>query len=111
MRQIITCFLLFFVLFTHSAIAMDVCISGSSDDHPAQVADSGHNNSSLEFNPDPCGDLGGHCSHSSAHTAGLASSVNLLPFLDLQPVSYSSLNPFLLLPKQTPPLRPPKNII
>ncbi len=110
MRQIITCFLLFFVLFTHSAIAMDVCISDSSDDHPAQVTDSGHNNSSLEFNLDPCGDLGGHCSHSSAHTSGLTFSTEFLS-LELQSAFYSSVNQIVLIPNQTPPLRPPKNII
>ncbi len=110
MRQITSSLLLFFVLFTHSAIALDSYIPEHPSDHQGQMPDSEDNSFSMKIDHESCGDLGGHCSHSSAHTSGLFSFLQLLP-LDLQPVFYSSLNPFLLQPQQTPPLRPPKTII
>lgn len=107
MYRIITYLLLFFVLFTHSAIAMDVHTSSVSGQEPQHITDSHYEHSILELDKRDCGDLGGHCLHSSAHVSGIVSSISLLS-MEIQPVFSSTEKIFPITNTQTPPLRPPK---
>ena len=103
MYRIAAHLLIFFVLFTHSAIAMDVHISNASEQASVSYADT----QSTSLDLQDCGDLGGHCSHSSTHTSGLASNFTLPSFEKLSVVkSCIQLAPHTY--TQSPPRRPPK---
>ena len=110
MNRITAYLLLFFVLFTHNAIAMDVhfpsmsghdspLVSVLSDDQPNPVPD----NSDFQA----CGDLGGHCSHSASHVSGIVSSVSL-PSPQIHRVFISVDKTIIRVNTQAPPVRPPK---
>ncbi len=103
MYRITAHLLIFFVLFTHSAIAMDVHIPIASE----QVSVSYTVTPSTSLDLQDCGDLGGHCSHISTHVSGMASNFILPSFGSTAVVnSYIKLVPYTY--TQTPPLRPPK---
>lgn len=99
--------MLFFVLFTHSAIAMDVHISSIFSQEPHLVMDSDSEPTTLEYEKEDCGDLGGHCSHSSSHISGIVSSTSLSS-LEIKAVFSSTEKIFPIANTQAPPLRPPK---
>ena len=110
MNRITAYLLLFFVLFTHNAIAMDVHF-------PSML---GHDSSlvSVQFDeqlkPLPqtsdfqaCGDLGGHCSHSASHVFGIVSSISL-PSPQFHRIFVSVDKTIIRVNTQAPPVRPPK---
>ena len=104
MYRIVAHLLIFFVLFTHSAIAMDVHIPNASEKTSVSYTDTQPTSS-----PDrqDCGDLGGHCSHSSTHTSAIASTFTLPSFERTSVVkSHIKLAPHTY--TQSPPRRPPK---
>lgn len=107
MNRIITYLLLFFVLFTHSAIAMDVHIPSVFSQEPHLVIDSDSEPTALELENKDCGDLGGHCSHSSSHISGIVSSISLSS-LETKAVFSSTEKIVPVAHPQAPPLRPPK---
>ncbi len=95
--------MIFFVLFTHSAIATDVCM-------PAMHSD--HENITIGFDDDTDmgNDLGGHCAHSASHTAGwvsVATSLATTMQAERHDFCVANLVPF----EQSPPFHPPKKYI
>ncbi len=97
--------LIFFVLFTHSAIAMDIHVPHASEPVSSALLFSSDTHSLVELQD--CGDLSGHCSHSSTHTSGMPSTITV-PSFESPAVPIASLH---LVPDtytQSPPLRPPK---
>ncbi len=102
--------LLFFIVFTHSAIAMDVHVPHASGQDTVILAGDNHTGDSaspVSGDFQDCGDLGGHCSHSSTHISGIASRV-ILPSLETGTVLHAIFDNRLHSYSQTPPLRPPK---
>ena len=112
MYRITTYFLLFFVLFTHSAIAMDVHAAVCSQESELIADVSSDPLASLTVDLEDswqknCSDLGGHCSHSSAHLSGIVSSISISA-QTIPPVLNAALKTIPFIHNSTPPLRPPK---
>lgn len=114
MTRSIAYFLIIFVLFTHSTMAMDVHIphdSGFHVDEPAEhlAHTSKLDHSQLQTNPSEaaCADASGHCSHHQAHASGLV-CVNPLSYSGVKSVLFSQFKQSAFLYTQTPPRRPPK---
>ena len=109
MRRFTAYLLLFFVLFTHSSIAMDVHFEHASNHTHEHLSDTHSVEISSDHDPGNCGELGGHCSHSYAHVSGLVSSMKILS-LEMQSVFCSSPRFISHSYTQAPPVRSPKVI-
>lgn len=99
--------LLFFIAFTHSAVAMDIHASDILGQESASIQDESFMDLSKNVIFEGHDILNEHCPHSSSHTSGIISSI-LLP-------SYEEHRSFNLIVEskiytvvQSPPLRPPK---
>lgn len=103
MSRITAYLLLFFVLFTHSAIAMDVHVPHATDQSSAMLSSDLYST----LDQQDCDDLGGHCSHSASHVSGIVPSISL-PSVEPQSVYFSTVRIVSFIQSQTPPLRPPK---
>jgi hypothetical protein len=110
MNRITAYFLLFFVLFTHNTIAMDVhfpSISGHDSSMVSVVSDQQINPTLQTDDFQDCGDLSGHCSHSASHVSGIVSSISLPP-PQIQRIFISVEKNSAFINTQAPPVRPPK---
>ena len=110
MNRITAYLLLFFVLFTHNAIAMDVhfpSMSGHDSSLVSVVSGEKINPTSQNNDFQGCGDLSGHCSHSASHISGIVSSISL-PLPQIQRVFISVEKNIAFINTQAPPVRPPK---
>ena len=110
MNRITAYFLLFFVLFTHNAIAMDVhlpVVSGHDSSLISVLSDDNSDPALQSSDLQGCGDLGGHCSHSASHISGFVSSI-ALPSLQIQRIFIPVERNIALASSQSPPDRPPK---
>jgi len=114
MFQLTARLLIFFILFTHSAIAMDVHVPHEHTSSHEQVSvlapqslQNTKHDSQISLSIHDCNDLGGHCSHSSAHISGITYRLQLPAFkVDTSLNAWIHIAPYIH--TETPPHRPPK---
>jgi hypothetical protein len=107
MTRYIAHLLILLVLFTHSAVAMDVRVCHDNEQTTEHNTDFSTSNPIADTDQAFCLDAGGHCSHGQAHTAGLV-SLNGLFDSKIQPFLPHLLIISTFTHRQAPPLRPPK---
>ncbi len=107
MRKISTYLLLFFIVFTHSTIAMNTHELFTTVSSGDILGDSITVLQTVDVDKNDCGDADMHCSHSSSHVSGIVSSVNF-PTIDRQPVYKSIVKDKAFVFTQAPLLRPPR---